>query len=176
MDIFYEYIVKHKRGAREYLILIGAVLGAMILSFALLIFGGALFQFGGIGLLLFAGIWYGAYILIKFNFNIEYEYILTNNELDIDKIMAQSRRKRIITIDFKNIEICAPVDSPEYKHEFENTEGFSKTYDFTGVGIGDELNYFINTENEGTRVRVLFSPPEKILDAAQKFNPRKIIK
>lgn len=174
MDIFIEYIVKHKRGSREYLILFGAVFGALILSLALILFGSVLFQFGGIALLLLAGFWYGAYIAIKFTFNIEYEYILTNNELDVDKIMAKSRRKRIITIDFKNIHICAPIDSPEHKYEYENTEGITKVYDFTG--IGQEKNYFIDTEREGARVRVIFSPTEKILEAVYKFNPRKIIK
>ncbi|MDR0822087.1 MAG: hypothetical protein LBN40_06480 [Oscillospiraceae bacterium] len=35
------------------------------------------------------------------SFSTEYEYILTDNELDIDKITGKKKRKRLITIDLK---------------------------------------------------------------------------
>ena len=35
------------------------------------------------------------------SFGIEYEYIITNNEMDIDKIIGRRKRKRMITVDFK---------------------------------------------------------------------------
>lgn len=40
---------------------------------------------------------YGGYILIT-NMSVEYEYIVTNGEMDIDKIIAKRRRKRLITV------------------------------------------------------------------------------
>ena len=36
--------------------------------------------------------------------NIEYEYTVTNNNLQLDKIMNKSRRKEILSIDIKKIE------------------------------------------------------------------------
>lgn len=171
MDIFTEHIVKHKKGTREYLISAGAVLAAFILSFALLMFGGVLFNLG-IGFLILVGFFYGAYIVIKYT-NVEYEYILTNNELDVDKIMARSRRKRMITVDFRNIDICAPIDDPNYKYEYENTS-VSQVYDFSGQGLNK--TYFILTDGDSGRIKIIFEPTEKILDGAQKFNPRKVIK
>ena len=46
--------------------------------------------------------------------NIEYEYIVTNGELDVDKIMGRSKRKRLVTADARNFEVFAPME-PEYE-------------------------------------------------------------
>ena len=171
MDIFVEHIVKHKRGAKENLIAVGAVLGAFILGFVIFGFSMSM-NFAQLGLLLVAGVFYGAYKIATFT-SVEYEYILTNNELDIDKIMARTRRKRIMTIDFKSIELCAPVDDVNYKHEFENTS-MTNNYDFSGQGYNPA--YFIICDGEKGRMRIIFEPTEKIIENASKFNPRKVIK
>ena len=171
MDIFVEHIVKHKRNLKDNLIAVGVILAAIILGAVLLLLS---FGFGlpQIGLLLVAGVFYAAYKIATFT-SVEYEYILTNNELDIDKIMARTRRKRIMTIDFKSIELCAPVNDSEYKHELED-KSITINYDFTGQGYNPA--YFIICDGEKGRMRVLFEPTEKIIENASKFNPRKVIR
>ena len=41
----------------------------------------------------------------------EYEYLYLDKEITIDKIMAKTRRKRVLTIDVNKIEILAPEKS-----------------------------------------------------------------
>ena len=164
MDIFTEQIVKHKLEAKDVLIQLGAGFLAVILTmlaFALT----AIPEISFLVTLLIAGIWYGAYWVVKSRY-VEFEYILTNSALDFDKIMARSKRKRLLSLDLKEIEIFAPINNNEYKGEV------TKVYDCTGDGKSGV--YFIDFAGEKGRERVRFQPSEKILNSAYKFNPSKI--
>ena len=166
MDLFMEHIVKHKRTGKDYGIIAGIiVLGIILLYFSLNLLAYPLFA--SLWLLVAVGIVFLAVFFIK-RTDIEYEYILTNNELDIDKIMAKSSRKRIYTIDFSAIDICAPVES--HKSELEKKP--FKTIDFTGSGEGKI--YFIDTTSETGTTRVLIEPPEEYIENVRRYNPSKI--
>ena len=163
MDIFCEYMVKHKKSGRDYLIMTGIVLGAIFLStmtFALLL--GRVF---GLEILIFAAIWYGAYILIGRS-DVEYEYILTNGILDIDKIMSKRMRKRIISIDFKNIEVCNPANG-----EKGSKNPAVKVIDLTG-NINAKNVYYVDFSKNSTMYRVFFQPNSKILNNLKIVSPR----
>lgn len=180
MDIFLEDIVKCGQSVKNKLCVFGLYFAALIVSLILLtVVVPISFQLGAVGsmvstfsVLAVAGAWWGARFLAK-GFYVEYEYILTNSEMDIDKIMAKTRRKRIISFDFKDIELCAPVDDINYKHEFENTEGFSKVMDLSGAGE-ERTKYFINMSGDNGRVRLVINPRDKIMESAYKYNPRKV--
>ena len=107
-DIYLEYILKKKKTGGQKAIIAVIIFAAIIVSLALLllIFATATAlsgtQFGSfsfsIGLVLIAFAWYGAYLLMSMQ-NIEYEYILTNSEIDIDKIMSkQEKELRVLTL------------------------------------------------------------------------------
>ncbi len=164
MDVFTEYIVKHKLGIKDMLIVSAITFLAMILT--VLAFGLAMVpQISFITTLVIAGIWYGAYWVIKSRY-VEYEYILTNSDLDFDKITGRSKRKRILSLNLKEIEIFAPIDHADYKNQT------TKVYDCTGDGKSGV--YFIDFMGEKGRERVLFQPSYKILEFSPKFNPSKI--
>ena len=139
-DIYLEYILKKKKTGGQKAIIAVIIFAAIIVSLALLllIFATATAlsgtQFGSfsfsIGLVLIAFAWYGAYLLMSMQ-NIEYEYILTNSEIDIDKIMSKKARKRIASFDFKEINICANINDNEHNHDYKNVT-VSKTFDVTG--------------------------------------------
>ena len=128
-DIYLEYILKKKKTGGQKAIIAVIIFAAIIVSLALLllIFATATAlsgtQFGSfsfsIGLVLIAFAWYGAYLLMSMQ-NIEYEYILTNSEIDIDKIMSKKARKRIASFDFKEINICANINDNEHNHDYKN--------------------------------------------------------
>ncbi len=164
MDIFCEFIVKKKFSFLDILKLVGLVVAAIILACVFLLFLGS-----GLGMILAVGVIYFAYILSKGVF-IEFEYALTNNELDIDKILARSRRKRVITIDFKNIEICANINDEKYSNEYKSTASITKTLDVTGICDNDV--YFVDFAGEKGKTRVLFQPTDKMKDAMKLINPR----
>ena len=51
-----------------------------------------------------------AYFIIP-GTDLEYEYLFVNGELDIDKIMAKSKRKKAKTVDLTEADLIAPLDS-----------------------------------------------------------------
>ena len=170
MDIFMEYIVKHKPSSKDRALQALIIFGAVILFFAAFLFSPYLF---GLGLLVMAAVVFFAYVLVS-RFNVEYEYILTENYLDIDRIASKRTRKRVVSLDLKEISIFAAVDDPMHKHEFENSSSIVQTLDCTGAHNTDI--YFIDYSGNKGMTRVLFEPPTKFLEAAQRYNPRKIFK
>ena len=164
MDIFCEYIVKKQRNVKDFLVIIGGYILAFVLTVLFLGIGAK--YFNGLALLVICAFWYGAYQLAKSRY-IEYEYALTNNELDVDKIVAKKRRKRILTIDFHNIELCAKADS-----EHMNDSQTAKQYDFTGESENDI--YFVDYTNDSGRVRVLFQPTDRMKESIRLINPRNV--
>ncbi len=170
MDLFMEYLVQHKRTGKDFLIIFGIIAAAFVLlalSTLLLLVPAV----SGIWLLIAAGIVFFAYKLIN-RTSVEYEYILTNNELDIDRINAKSTRKRVANINFAGIDICACKDDPAHKSEFENSSSITKTIDCTGDGINGV--YFIDYTDDNGRTRVIFQPPVSLVEKARKYNPSKI--
>ncbi len=170
MDLFCEYIVKKRINALDVLRLVGIILLAGILSFVLLIAGTYLLGFG-IGLVFAVAVLYLAFVLAKGIYT-EYEYALTNNEMDVDRIVGKSRRKRLITVDFKTVEICANANDEKYKYEYENTASISKIIDVTGKSVYDI--YFVDFVGEKGKTRVLFQPTEKMKDGLKLVNPRAV--
>lgn len=159
MDIFCEYMVKHKKGAKERLQATGLIIAAILLTFILLAF--SLFLLG-LAPLLICGVWYGAYWLIS-RMNIEYEYIVTSSILDIDKIMARRSRKRILSLDLKGISIC------QHAKDMPDQQGL-KVIDATPQGIEDGV-YGIDFDKNGMRNRLLFKPNKKMLNQIKKASP-----
>ena len=181
-DVYMEYIIKHKKDSRAKAATIAVYAGAGLLTIVLcmLIMFGAyalagtgISQFAfSIGLVLIAFMWYFAVFLAK-KFDIEYEYILTNSSMDIDKIMSKSQRKRVIAFDFTEIEICANIKDDAHNAAYKRENANLKVYDLTG-SIDDGGVYFVDFSNEGVRSRVLFQPTSKMIEAIRKFNPRNI--
>lgn len=155
MDIFCEYMVKRKKGARELGIAVGTVVAALVLSF---LFIALLGQFAFVFI---CGTWYGAWWLIT-RTDTEFEYIVTSTILDIDKIMAKRSRKRLLSIDLKEINSCGIAqDLPK-----ENV----KIIDATPNGEEDGV-YAVDFDKNGMRTRLLFKPNKKMLTQIKKASP-----
>ena len=166
MDLFMEHLVQHKRTGKDLLIMISIIAGAgilLLLSTIMLLFPAT----AGIWLITAVAIVFFAILLIK-RTSVEYEYILTNNELDIDRINAKSNRKRLITVNFSDIEICAPVSNSA----FASTDGIVKTLDCTGSGVS--AIYFIDLATEKGKTRVIIEPPISYIENVRRYNPSKI--
>lgn len=163
MDIFCEYIIRRKKTAIDFLISMGGCLAAAFLSLIFLMFNSVLM---GFGLFLIVAAWYGAFMLSRSRY-IEYEYALTNNEIDIDKISAKSRRKHVFNLNFKEIEICAAVNDTEHQSEFSLKP--DKIYDFSGVSQYEK--YFVDFIVQGQRMRMLFNPTDKMKESIKIINP-----
>ncbi len=161
MDTFFEQIVAIKSTAKTWLAVIGIWLLALLISVAALLF------LGTFGVLIGAGVIYGAYKLAS-RFSVEYEYIVTNTTLDVDKIIARSSRKRELSC-----EIPAVERLEKYNPASPPVGNYKK---FVMACSPDDPNaYFmvVSEEGKGTRL-VVFSPDDRIKGAIVKSLPKYI--
>lgn len=167
MESFYESIVKHHKTPKERLLDIGlfavGIIGAVI---AFSVFGTMMLH--GIGAVAAATVFFFAMRAIALN-RWEYEYIITAGVIDIDKIIAQRKRKRMLSFDARDCEIIAPVKSGNYYAEYKNLP----VLDYTAYE-GHEDNYFAVFERAGARTCVLFQPTEDMVQMCKSCNPRNV--
>ncbi|MBZ4647496.1 MAG: hypothetical protein PWR27_1529 [Petroclostridium sp.] len=163
MDIFIEHIVQRKKTPQDTLVTVGIMIAVLLIAmFALAL------PFGPI---IVVAVGYGAYWLITSR-NIEFEYSVTNGELDVDKIIAQRRRKRILSIHCKEFDIVAPVHDEKYKREFTNVN-IKKSIDAMSSMNAENL-YFAVFTLDGQKARLIFEPTGKMLEAFKTYIPRKV--
>jgi hypothetical protein len=167
MDVFLEKIVARRKGMADVFIIWGIVVGAIIL----IILGLSLEMLGGLGLgpIIAAGIIYLAYRLITSR-NIEYEYIVTNGDLDIDKIISKRKRKRVFSASCKDFEILARIQSQHFNQEVKS---ITKKIDASS-SINSPNAFFAVLNYKGERTVVIFEPDSRMLDNFKLFIPRKI--
>ena len=116
MDSYCEYIVKKRNGGKELGLRALIIVAAIALFIIFMMLGFVMPNFSMITILLAAGSLYGGYILIT-NMSVEYEYIVTNGEMDIDKIIAKRRRKRLITVNARTFERFGPFKESDHAGE-----------------------------------------------------------
>lgn len=164
-DVFKEQLIKRQGNKTDILKKIGLVL----LGILLIIVSYPITSKFKLTILVVAGVIWAEYILIN-RFNVEYEYIFTNGDLDIDKIMNRSKRKRILTIDVRQFVVMAQFTNPEYKSLIGNID---TTLDY-GSGVLSETTYGAVYEKEGKRVLLLFEPNQVLFEAIKIYIPKKI--
>ena len=169
MDFFTEYIIKAKKTPKSFLLILAMVLAALLALYISLYFlSHPLFS----SLVLFAdaGVIYLSYIVIT-SFNIEFEYTVTNNDFDIDKIINKTKRKRLASFKISDIEIMAPVNDERFKEQ--QSKNFQKTI-MAGITPTDKDAYFVIFDLKGERCKLVFNPNEKILEYSKRANPRNV--
>lgn len=153
MDRFSEQLVE-RASDKKGMFLKGLVVAGLILVLVLLGYLMVLFQYSITLFCLVAGagaIWLAVYIMQ--GLNTEYEYIVTNDDLDIDKISGKRKRKRLISVDLKSVDDFGP-----YLNETElNPDVTVLAEDGTGI---DLWYVFIETESTG-KVAIIFNPDER---------------
>ncbi len=162
MDVFYEQIISVNRTKKQKLLSVLIYAFAVILS-VVAVFG-ALKNFAFVVLygIIIASVWFLAYKLVC-NFNIEYEYTVTNGELDIDVIINKSKRKNIASIECKNIESVKKFNS-------------IPTRDIIVCCNMEDDAYMITARSGGKVLKLVIAPNEKIKMGMNKFLPRIVVK
>ncbi len=174
MDIYYEYMLKKKIGAKEMILSFLLAGVAIFLCAVVILLAFAIPNVMAFGLLAIFGIWWGYVWLIK-GFLAEYEYTLTNHELDIDVIKGKSRRKRITTINLKKIEFFGNRNNPEIQKRLAAAKP-RKEYYFVS-GKKDEEIYVtdVTSRFDGSLVRVNIAPDREMLKNMRLANPGAIM-
>lgn len=142
--------------AKLALVSIGGILLASAVMFFAIITGFMVLVIIAVGII--AGTVYyisGAYV--------EYEYIITNDEMDIDKIIGKRKRKRMITLDLSAAEAFAPYPSEE--------DIKADATVFASSGGEKDAYYLVTTHSSYGKVKVIFNPNEKIREAIMQELP-----
>lgn len=169
MDSFIEYMIRQKKKGtmivKEIFIILAAVLVSLVLTFVFLILPQTVLS---VWPLCIAGIFFAAYKIIT-SFNIEFEYILTNGELDVDKITHKKRRKRLITIHSKSFIEFGRVEDEKYKSHTDSE--FSKVID-ASANSGTYQDYYAIFFKNGQKIKLIFNPTQKMIDIFKIYAPR----
>lgn len=100
--------------------------------------------------------------------DVEYEYLFVNGNLDIDKIMAKSRRKRLFSMEISELELIAPKGAPELRQY----QGLKST-DLSSM-TGDAKQYEMILVQKGGKKKVVFEPNSVIIEGMKMLAPRKV--
>lgn len=170
MDDFIEYLTKKQPTGRDWALRLLVLLGTVIVCCILLILGRIFLEFSILLVALCAGAIYLGWRLFT-SFDLEYECIVTNGEMDVDRIVAQRKRKREISLKFKDIEIMAPV-TPAHRREYENPS-FQTKIEAANPATPGAYFIAVHSEKRGY-ARLVFMPDDRIIAAARRAAPRQV--
>ncbi|NJD03485.1 MAG: hypothetical protein FIA99_13030 [Ruminiclostridium sp.] len=168
MDVFMEKIVTKKKDIKDNLITAGIILSTIIVIFISMNIP-IIYQMQ-IGLFIVAGLIYLAYRLITSR-NVEYEYVVTNGELDIDKIISRRKRKRIFSSSCKEFDIVARVKSNSFS---QSVQSIKNRIDASS-SLDSPDAFFATLNYKGEKTLVIFEPDEKMLNNFKFFIARKVL-
>lgn len=165
---FKEYMIRRNVEFKNVIITLVAYIAAAVIGIAVFPY---LLKFlgGGIALLVAVGLVYLAYHFTS-RLKKEFEYILTEDNLDIDVIMNKSKRKRLLSFSTAQLEMIASVNDSQYNNVLSGN--FDKKIDATS-GHKDAQVYFAIVE-KGGRTLLTFEPPKEMLEMMQKYARSKI--
>lgn len=166
MDTFIEKLVTRKKDAKDIAIITAIVFAAVIL----VLIAPMIPYISGISLFVAAAVLFGAYYLIKSR-NVEFEYSVTNGDLDIDRIVAQRKRKRIFSASCKEFDMVARISNPGAENEIRNVK---KRVEAVSA-LNSPNVYYITLMYKGERTVVFFEPDDRMLESFKTFIPRKVV-
>ena len=128
MDRMNERVVEANAETKTFFGLIGAALMIFVGAFVTIFI-----PYGGIvgAIIAMTGVY--IFIYAKEGLKLEYEYTLTNGDIDVAKIMAKSRRKDVLSISASNITYMDYADSDRVKNDLEVKKGQVKVNRFSGI-------------------------------------------
>lgn len=152
-QVYFDEIHKKRMDGKSVFLKTLIVCVCIVLCPVLFLLGG-----GQFGLLLVAGVIYGAYWLFQ-RLNQEFEYIYTNGEVDIDVIYGRSSRKRLLTIKANQVEVMAKYEDGFASYRKNPSLRF---LDASGKDIKDAYYAVVNAN--GQKTLVLFSPSGRLVE------------
>ena len=160
-DFYTEQLIKKKTTGKDIMIKVGMI--ALTVLSALVVF---IFPMGiilPVALIVID-------VFVFRGLNLEYEYLFVNGDLDIDKIMNKSKRKRVFSMNVADMEVLAPVNDGELM-QFQR----AKVSDYTS-NTGNADVYAMVVLEKGVHRKILFEPNEEIVEGFYMMAPRKVVR
>ena len=159
-EVYYEVMVAKKASPLMKVLQISAIAMTVVCVFAMFI--------GMLWSLVLAVVFGAAAYFLKIFNRVEYEYLYIDKELQIDRILAKNSRKRMETLDLKELEVLAPVRSHELDR-YRNRNVKTKDYS-SGKEGNNTLKYMLVVKDK----QIIFEPTEEMVKTIKMFAPRKV--
>ena len=117
--------------------------------------------------LLFAATTGGLYFY-RDRIKMEYEYTLTNTQMDFAQVFNNKKRKSLGTMNIKNVEACGLVSSGSF-HRYISMQGIKRSNWF--LNRDAELFYFFFQKNGEKRI-IVIEPSEEMRGMIKKSVPQ----
>lgn len=152
MDHYNEQMIQKQTEPKDIMMRILIAIGTALII-AICIFAALMFGFLPL-IVVAAGAVYLSYLLFSGTF-VEYEYIVTNNDLDIDKITGKRKRKRLVTVKLNTV-----------KQWGEYTESAGSDVSATVMATdatGYDAWYLIADHDRLGKIMVIFTPSQETI-------------
>ena len=163
VDTFVEQIVQKKKTGKEIAVVVAVAFGFAVVAVATWLFFPIV---GMIAPILLFGAGYGAWWLITAQ-NVEFEYCVTNGDIDVDQIIARRKRKRIVSVSSKKIEAAGRYDAARFQGR-----AFDRVVMAATSPKAEGLYYFTYYSKKRGRTLVVFEPNERVKAAFGEALPR----
>lgn len=171
MDNFREEIVVRRTGRTLFSIAYGltlifmVVFGIMTFIFLMPILN-AQFDVMSIVMLVISGVITFLLWRYKDTMRTEYEYTLTNGEMDFAKVMGNKRRRHLLTLQLKTVEQGGPVESDA----FRRLSGGPNVKRLDLTINSDTPLYFLYYARDGARNIVILEPSDEMVGLMRTYN------
>lgn len=163
-DLYSELLVKKEKTMKDNLVKTAAIGGT-----ALLVLAGLFIH----PLIMLPAIILGvvSYMFVIPKTDLEYEYLFVNGDMDIDVIMAKSKRKKAGSFHMSETDLIAPMDS--HRLDYYKSNQKLKVLDFSS---GNEKNkrYGVVTRNEKETYMMIIEPDADMAKALKNSAPSKV--
>ena len=176
MDIFVETLVRRKFTAQDkkkiIALFVSLILGSIIFILVIpaILLSNKIAYLSTLSMIIFAVMVVLIWRSLK-KMNIEFEYIITNDTLDFDKIIDKKKRERQISVDIKTVEEIGYYNPEKFRGAGFNYILHAER-ELSGIG-----NYYIIVPHPKLKRSLIdFSPDDRMLEALTKTLPRNLVK
>ncbi|MBQ3088828.1 MAG: hypothetical protein IJC36_04250 [Clostridia bacterium] len=170
MDNISEQLVKINKTPKDYFLLGSIWAAAFILVFIFVYLGLNIPTFVSLLFILCVAVMYGAYKLANM-LNIEYEYIIVNRDLDIDKIIAKSSRKRLVSVKLNEVSEFGKLSAEKSK----KLEARHFDQKFICCNPGSDAYYLTYKHAKKGSILLVLAMNERTKTEALKAIPRTVV-
>ncbi|MBQ8966174.1 DUF6106 family protein [Ruminococcus sp.] len=165
MDSFKEQIIKKENTSRDSTLRFLIAFASVALAFAVIMFAIMMMAFLPIAFFIAALMIYGGVHLIQ-NLSLEYEYIFTNGDLDVDKVIAARSRKHLVTI---------KVNDATDIGEYNGSDSGDRTVVMASAMNSELTDWYLDVKHpDHGDTRLIFTPDDDMLRVIKSHLPRTI--
>ena len=162
-DLYSELLVKKEPTAKDSIVKYGMIV------LTVLAVGAGLF-ISRILLLVAVALGVASYFVIP-RTDLEYEYLFVNGEFDIDMVMSKSKRKKVMSMNLREADLVAPLDS--HRMDYYNGNSRLKTLDYSS-GNPEHKRFAIIMKAGGENSRIIIEPDDEMAKAIKNSAPSKV--